>query len=537
MNFLSRIVGGQTPTVLENGVLLVGSDRFRSICFVHNSGATSIAHGYEYDDQLTIERRKLLANKQIPHPSTTHSVSLEDIARAYTKAGTDTDATMKVADVSTSASQKLLKLIEDAARARASDVKIFQHDDKTIIRAKIAGRAQSFGVPWTPEEGLTALTYAFDARDEGGGHTTMQATVLQSFSISNKPNFPLPANVVKLRGQKGYQESDVRLGQHMVFRLFYSDDDPVAGDLDDLGFDAEIYNALAAERESDQGCVIVGGSTGDGKSTTLIRMIDRLAEERDGCIDIVTVEDPVEYRSKSESVMQIPVKSSGDGADRQAEYRGTLMHAMRINPDVCVVSEIRDSYGAKEVLQFVASGHKVYTTIHVASANKILFRLIELGVPPAELAGSGDISMLMKQSLVPLLCKSCSLPNTADAIQRAVRHLGFGLEGGLMSRNPKGCPDCLGKYATEKGKAAWAGYERMAAVGEVIRPDDAYFEFVAKHDEAGARRHWLKPIDQGGLGGTTLSAKLELLVKSGRIDITDAIRVGLHSIQKMAAVG
>lgn len=523
----------QTAKVLENGILDVGTERFRKICAVHENGTYNVADGYMYDDDYIIERDELLKGGLIPAQKIARTIPIEDIAQHYGRSSSD-DTPSKGTIAATTASQKLIRLVEEAARGRASDIEISQHDLKTVIRVKMAGRWQSFGDPWTPEEGLQALTFAFNAADSGTGHTSMQKMVMQSFSINHKPGFPLPDNVIKLRGQKGYHESLSGIGQHMVFRLFYSDDDPVAGDLDDLGFDKEIFDALEHERKSKQGCVIIGGSTGDGKSTTLIRTIDRLSAECDGHIKVVTVEDPVEYVSQAKGVTQIPVKSSGDGEARKAQYRTTLMHAMRINPDVCVVSEIRDAYGSKEVMQFVASGHKVYTTIHVGSANKILFRLIEMGVPAAELSG-GDITLLMKQTLIPRLCDDCKIPVDKAELGILINKYDLASNATLFKRKVSGCEQCL-EDTTEMSRAAWAGYSRLTAVAECIIPDETYFTFVAAHNEAGARQHWLRPINESGLGGTTLSQKLASMLSTGDIDADDAREHGLRAvIQKRSA--
>ncbi len=531
MNFFSLKFSKQDTPSLANGILLVGSERFRRICAVHVSGTVSVARGYEYDDNLIVERRKLIKSGVLPPTTHTTSVDIEQIAALYTPSASDAAGPGLLIEQATSAEEKLLKLIADAARARASDVKMVQYDHKTIVRAKIAGRWQSAGEPWTAQEGETAMSYAFDAGGDGSGNINKQKMTFQSFSISPKPGFPLPETVIKLRGQRGYQDNEINVGEHMVFRLFYSEDDDVAGDLDDLGLDEEVHTALAQERATDQGCVIMGGSTGDGKSTTLIRVLDRLTQERNHQIDIVTVEDPVEYRSKSEAITQIPVKSSGEGEAREAAYLRTLMHAMRINPDVCLISEIRDGYGAKQVLQFIASGHKGYTTIHVESANAIMFRLISLGVPPAELAAA-NITLLLKQTLVPILCQDCCLPLPDEGRARAEQFYDITEHHRLNIRNLEGCSTCVGKYNTEQGQKAWAGYARMSAVAEAITPDETYRKFVENYDSIGALAYWLKPKSEGGMGGTPLRSKIAQLVKSGQVDCFDAIRIAFKAGQR-----
>ena len=286
----------------------------------------------------------------------------------------------------------------------------------------------------------------------------------------------------------------------------------------------EYATASGEIRRAMRGAVIIGGSTGDGKSTTLIRCMEQQYLESNGQISIVTVEDPVEYTLELEGVLQIPVISAGTGAERAAAYRKTLMHFVRINPDVGCISEIRDHDAAREVIQFVDTGHQVWTTLHVNSANGILFRLIDMGVEPGEVTKPGSISLLMKQTLVPLLC-SCSRPFDAWVAENA--HLGFLSEmAGLRVRNHEGCPKCVGETLGLTGTRAKSGYRRQIAVAECIAPDEEYLQLVRGRDAVGAMQHWLKPRSEGGLGGRTLSQKLWDLVLAGVLDPADAIRKG-----------
>ena len=536
MLMLRKLLKKQTPAetkVLPNGILDVGSERFRSLCAVHESGIYNVATGNNFTEDYVVERNALIKQRLLPEHSITQEryLPVDEIAKLYGRTG-GSEAVADVQPTTTPASEKLLHLVEHAARARASDFEIKQGEHKTVIRVKVAGKWRSFGEPWTADEGKKALTFAFNAADGGSGHTSMQKLQLQSFSINHQVGFPLPENVIKLRGQKGYHESATSIGQDMVFRLFYSDDAADTGTLEDLGFDDDIYHALQRERETLEGCVFIGGITGDGKSTTLIRSIDRIVKDTDGEISIVTVEDPVEYVSDADCVKQIPVKSSGDSEERKAEYQKVLHHAVRINPDICIVSEIRDVHAAKEVMEFVASGHKAYTTIHVKTANKIPFRLISMGLPAAELAGGDNITLLMKQSLVQVLCEDCKIPMDADKAAQIVAKYDLDRPSTLYKRNKSGCPSCT-KQLSDLGRTSWAGYARLIAVGEFIEPDDTYFEYVRQQDEAGARKHWLKPMTQGGLGGITITQKIAKMVSRGLVDSEDAKRLGLKPVLKI----
>jgi hypothetical protein len=512
---------------LPNGICDVGSQRFRTICAVHSSGTAYVAAGHAHDDAMNAERTSLIAGQSLPPILSTRTVPMADIPGFYSAAVEETPrpAAAPVTDSSTQA--RLLWALAECAKAGASDLKIYVRDNQTDLRVKVAGKEYDLGTPWTREAGWVAINALFDARDEGGQHVSLAAGEFQSFSISPTPKLQLPATVIKLRGQKGFHENDTGLGTHAVLRFFYNDAQTTTGVLEDLGFDDEVMDALARARAKLAGCVIVGGATGDGKSTTLIRLMDRLYEESKGAIAIVTVEDPVEYRARGKGIVQIPVGSSGDASRRSHNYRQALMHFVRINPDVGVISEIRDADGAKQILQFVASGHATYTTIHAESAGEILFRLIDMGVPPEELAKPGGIKLLMKQTLVPILCPHCSRPvsDPERDLPAAAQHL-FPHATALRRRNEAGCQMCATGDKGSLGTTAWAGYRRLTAVAEIIEPNEEWFRFLLKRDAFGALNHWLKPKAEGGLGGTTLATKITRLALAGQVDPFDALRKG-----------
>jgi type II secretory ATPase GspE/PulE/Tfp pilus assembly ATPase PilB-like protein len=517
--------------LLESGFIDAGSEAFRKICLVKPNGFYRIAQGYAYEDAFLTERDQLVSSGKLPAQTDFEAVSLDEIAKLSNKDALKdaiSELTKKLgggAERGINGVHKLFAAFEAAARIRASDLKINVKDNHTLVRVKVAGKPVQLGEHWTPEEGGVAITYAFDKKAKNSGETSMTTGGYQSFSITRAPDFPLPENVPKVRGEKGFRENKSGLGTRATFRLFYSDDDANTGTLEDLGFDKETLDALEYTRLSNIGCVFVGGSTGDGKSTTLIRMIEAMYAERDGQIDVMSVEDPVEYLSDLPFFDQIPVKSAGDEDERRKEFSSALRHAMRSSPDACIVSEIRDLVGAKEALQFASSGHKLLTTVHVNSANKILFRLIEMGVPPRELGGNEDIELLMKQTLVPLLCEGCKRPGSDETYARSDRFFEVPEQTRLFERNPEGCPQCTAQYSNDLGRKVWAGFARLSAVAEIIEPDETYMGFVGRQDEAGARAHWLKPAAHGGLGGKRLSEKILDMVIAGQVDVNDAIRI------------
>ena len=522
---------------LENGIIDTGDLGFAGIAAVHFSGTCYVADGYRYEDDFTGALMRHQDSGVLPEITSFKITPMDDIRLFYAAKLTATEAALAAA-ARTQGQRRLLDLISAAERAKASDLKIYQHDTKTYVRLKVAGREFDYGQPWTPEEGKNAISFAFNAQDKGTGNVSKKDAAFQSYSISPKPEFPLPANVVKLRCQSGFHESDRKLGAFVVFRLFYKDDSDT-GALEDLGFDAEITQALAEARANLHGCVIIGGETGDGKSTTLIRALEALYERHGGNVSISTLEDPVEYRLHRSGILQVPLQSAGDGAERQTKYEDALRNFVRTNPDVGMISEIRDGAGGCEALKFATSGHAIYTTVHVDSANGIPFRLMALGVPAEELAQSGVIRLLIKQTLAPILCNDCKTPLSEASLTDLDQSLFAPImadQDRIYLRNPEGCTTCLGDTLNETGKLAWAGYQRQIAVGEVIAPDRAYFDHVLAKNFNGALSHWLTPKSEGGMGGIPIARKLTELVLQGQLDPYDALRKHGNLAERMSDV-
>ncbi len=519
--------------ILKNGIII--QDRFpewHTIAAVNRDGQYYVAEGHKWRAEFRNPAAELAAKRIFPDISATNvqTLTMEDLLGLYGSVMT----TGSNESSGTTTTAKLQTILLDAAKAQASDIKIIHTDDLTKVRIKVAGREFTSHMILSKGEGAQIMAAIFDARDEGTGDATASDRRFQSFSVSpGRAGLPLPRGVIKMRGQKGFHEVADGTGVHTVLRLFYDDKAQAeTAVLDNLGFDDETTAALAQARAKLSGGVIIAGATGDGKSTTLVRCLQQLYREHGQQISIVTIEDPVEYRIHGDGIVQIPVQSAGDGAQRTAAFRQALMHFVRINPDVGAISEVRDADAAREVLQFIDTGHQVWTTIHGSTANGILFRLIEMGIPAEEICKPGSIELLMKQSLAPMLCPHCALSideGRDDAqlveIRRQLEGLGMSLSE-VRLRNIEGCEKCSPEGRDVVATQAWNGYTRQQAVAEIILPDEAYFAAVRQMDSFAARRQWLLPRSSGGLDGMPLDAKLTRLTLNGFLDPRDAIRKG-----------
>ena len=407
--------------------------RFRRICAVFAGGRCLIARGYEADARL---RSALLALRQsgaIPVAVAEEPATLEEIAECWRAAGAASSPAAGEA-----AARRIKRLFEDAAAARASDVVFQTGGGACHVFAIVNDRKLQLAEPMTAEEGREAAGFLFHCKDEGSSQTSYRRGSFQGFSIRAGGQVPLPAGISALRCQRGPHEPD---GDHLFARMFYADRLDAGMTLERLGFSATEAALFAGIRMAPHGGVFIGGTAGDGKSTTLAVNLALQMAEFGGQLNLVTIEDPVEYRIPG--AVQIAVPTSGLGDERAGHFKEALMHFCRIHPASGMVSEIRDADAARQVMQFIDTGHQVWTTIHVHSANAILFRLIDMGVGVAEVTKPGNVALLMKQTLLPLLCPDCALERHAEG-RVAPENLAARLRGNgaVRYRNPKGCPRC-----------------------------------------------------------------------------------------------
>ena len=395
------------------------------------------------------------------------------------------------------------------------------------VFAIVNDRKLPLAEPMTAEEGREAAGFLFHCKDEGSSQTSYRRGSFQGFSIRAGGQVPLPAGISALRCQRGPHEPD---GDHLFARMFYADRLDAGMTLERLGFSATEAALFAGIRMAPHGGVFIGGTAGDGKSTTLAVNLALQMAEFDGQLNLVTIEDPVEYRIPG--AVQIAVPTSGLGDERAGHFKEALMHFCRIHPASGMVSEIRDADAARQVMQFIDTGHQVWTTIHVHSANAILFRLIDMGVGVAEVTKPGNVALLMKQTLLPLLCPDCALERHAEG-RVAPENLAGRLRGNgaVRYRNPKGCPRCRREDGGAVAARAWNGYLEQTAIAETIRPDAGYLAFVRDCDPLGAWAYWRQEM-----GGAPIGGKIWKLVAEGAVvDPFDALLKGAGTEHEAAA--
>ena len=514
----------ETPPLSKGGAFDIGSSQFRKACAVLDDGTIYLVKAYN-TGEVAAELAQLRAKFDLPPEKARRAASLAEVAACY-----DLSSDARVAHSATRGQNRLQQVLTEAAALGASDVKLIVHAGHAVLRVKVGSGEFNHGEQWQVDDARAAINWIYGHRDGGDGKATLVRGEPASFSIGQAASLPgMPDGIGAFRGQIAWH-GDVTL--FITLRLLPNPDTDSKGDLEGLGLEEDVLQMLLDDRRTNTGLGILGGSTGDGKSTTLQRHIDRLYMEREGAISIYTIEDPIEYPATGDGIVQFPVKPGQTPNERKANFSKMLMVFVRTNPDVGMVSEIRSANDVNEILQFVTSGHKVYTTVHANSAPGVLFRLIALGVRPAELAGPDVVSFVLRQKLVPVLCRHCAEPLNGPAHRQVEDWLGaddlFAAQTThkpiLFRRHREGCQYCMAPFAKLSGavahtaRRAWAGYAERQATAEYISLDDTYRRLVTDHDQIGAQNHWLTPVSDGGMGGIPIKTRLRHLVAKGVTD-------------------
>lgn len=277
--------------------------------------------------------------------------------------------------------------IAEAIKMRASDIHIEPRRRIVQVRFRVDGDLRNI------------FTYDRNIHDS----VISRVKIISSLDITNRRLPQDGSSHVTLHNK----EVDLRIstipsiyGEKVVIRLL--DQSSGVMTLQELGMPEAMRNSISGILRRPQGMLIVTGPTGSGKTTTLYAALNHM---RDEIRNIVTVEDPVEY--KIEGITQIQVN-----ADIGRTFANILRSVLRQDPDVIKVGEIRDGETAEIAMRASLTGHMVLTSLHTNSTAATITRLIDIGVPPY-LLGSA-ISAILAQRLVKRICTHCKITLPVD---------------------------------------------------------------------------------------------------------------------------
>jgi type IV pilus assembly protein PilB len=233
-------------------------------------------------------------------------------------------------------------------------------------------------------------------------------------------------------------------GEKVVMRIL--DNSNTSLDVRDLALLEHNFDAYKASYSKPYGMILVTGPTGSGKSTTLYTTIGAVARPE---MNVITVEDPVEYRMKGINQVQVNPKAG-------LTFASALRSILRSDPDVVLLGEIRDHETAQIAIEASLTGHLVLSTLHTNDAPSAITRLTEMGIEPF-LVGSA-LDSVMAQRLARRLCERCKQPAPIDGEDLAKLRFAFDPDLPVPgSYQPVGCTNCSN-----------TGYRGRIAVHEVM---------------------------------------------------------------------
>jgi len=311
-------------------------------------------------------------------------------------------------------------IILQAAEDGASDLHFDPQDDALVVRVRIDGVLHE--VQRVPKRLAVPVT------------TRLKVLAKLDIAERRKPQ----DGRISLNAKAAGRLLDIRVavlpsveGEMVVMRLI--DKSKRLPSLADLGFSDDMREQLEAVIQKPTGALLVTGPTGSGKSTTLYAGLAQLNEPD---INIITVEDPVEYRMQGLNQIQVNPKAG-------LTFASALRSILRSDPDVVMVGEIRDVETAKMAIEAALTGHFVLSTLHTNDAPAALTRLNEMGVEPF-LTGSA-VTAVVAQRLARKLCTHCCemyIPTREEMLGARFTPEQVAAADGVSLYRKKGCPRC-----------------------------------------------------------------------------------------------
>ena len=386
-----------------------------------------------------------------------------------TDEATTTSSDVKTIVEDSPISKALTSILSYAAKTKASDIHIEPLENALIIRCRIDGVLRR--IMELPKAVAPALV--------------SRVKILASLKIDEHRTPQDGQFTVLVDGQ----EIDLRIaispvtwGEQVVIRLL--DKTGVSMEIEKMGMTGRALHSVSEGIKKPNGMILTSGPTGSGKSTTLYALIQQIKSE---AINIVTLEDPVEY--KMDGINQIQVN-----VDAGLTFASGLRSILRQDPDVVMVGEIRDSETAGLAVQAALTGHLVFSTLHTNSAAGILPRLLDMGIEPFLLASV--LNVVIGQRLVRRVTEKREMYKSSEIETRSINEIAGNLlptskEEVAKVSEDLGYPGLPLKndefYMLAKGmdsKETPGGYAGRAGLYETIDVDEDIQKMIISHATA-----------------------------------------------------
>ena len=367
-------------------------------------------------------------------------------------------------------------IFDEAASLDASDVHIEPRSTVTCVRYRVNGLMK---------DGLEVPRWMHD-------NLVARIKILAHLDISER-RVPQDGHI---SGEEGSPDIRVSVlpsknGEKVVLRLLKSNRS--AKSLPELNLPANVEETLRALIHRPQGIILVVGPTGSGKTTTLYAMVREVCSEP---LNIVTIEDPVEYELERITQVQVHEKAG-------LTFARALRAILRQDPDVILIGEIRDAETARIAFEASMTGHLVLSTLHTTDCVSALARLMELGVKRDSIA-TGTAAVIA-QRLVRENCPTCTEPDFPRPMY--LKRLGISEDEHTQFKKGAGCPNC-----------GFTGIQGRAGLYEVMEVNRSIRHALMESSEDGIR------LALQANGVKTLTDQALSRVTDGSMSVAEAYR-------------
>ena len=381
--------------------------------------------------------------------------------------------------------EEVVKILRSATEAGASDVHFSPTPNGHQLLFRIHGELEPVR-SFTGGDGTRLMSTAFASMSESKD-TNYRSGEKQDGRM--KPEFVTECGLFGAR----LATRPTQNGPWMVMRLLYDSGKLLT--LDQMGYLPEQIEALTRLVHRIDGIVLLTGTTGSGKSTSVKTLLSMLLLFMKHSINLATVEDPVEYRIEGANQTSL---AAGEA------WAETITNLMRLDPDVLFIGEIRDMASALAAFQAALTGHGFWSTLHVNRGIDIFQRLHDLGVEDSLLYDPSLVKGLVNQSLARVLCAECKVPYAErehtvpnDLRARIETHC----KPAQVFVKGDGCACCGGR-----------GIVGRTAIAEIIEPNLEFMHICRDRGKSEALSHWVKS------GGITKNQHLIRRINEGLVD-------------------
>ncbi|MBD3823335.1 MAG: type II/IV secretion system protein [Epsilonproteobacteria bacterium] len=371
-------------------------------------------------------------------------------------------------------------LFYQAVKKRASDIHIEVQEKKGEVRFRIDGM----------------LIKNADLEKRVVTLIVSRIKVISNLDISEKRIPQDGRTQIKIAGET----LDVRVsvlptfyGERVVMRLLMQSSQ--IPHISQLGFNDEVIADMKKLLRASHGIILVTGPTGSGKTTSLHSFLREVESPEK---NLITVEDPVEYKSDNISQIQVNEKVG-------LTFAAALRSILRQDPDVIMIGEIRDEETANIAVRAALTGHLVFSTLHTNSAAATISRLADMGIEPFLISSS--LLGILAQRLVRVLCDECKEEDVlAEEFAKD-----YNLPHHAKIYKAAGCRSC-----------GYSGYAGRRSIGELLVMDDSVKNLLkTTTDEHTIKKH----LEAKGL--KTIATQLKYYLLKGETSLDEAIRIGL----------